>query len=256
MSGKLDLADLPPLPPSRSPSPSPSSSHHSSSGKKTGVKAKRHTAVALVLPDQNAFPSESGKKAAASEPRPYFGEDARSLLHLVDLQPQEPNLQPKELKKLTDTCKLCFSAFFKDAFTRRKDHFKDVNKNPEQLEDLIELFTVRIELLTKYAIRCYSPCKEIIPDLTYQDFAVGFLTYYLTIRSHEEEIENLFKDKVNYANVTQCAIILTSFLHDSSSASGVPAISLFQELQKIPGGKHKKTKSNRKHKRKTRRIRR
>lgn len=64
MSGKLDLADLPPLPPSRSPSPSPSpsSSHHSSSGKKTGVKAKRHTAVALVLPDQNAFPSESGKK--------------------------------------------------------------------------------------------------------------------------------------------------------------------------------------------------
>lgn len=254
MSEKLDLSKLPPLPPSRSPSPS--SSDHSSSGKKTGVKAKRRTAVALVLPDQNAFPSESGKKAAASEPEPYFGEDAKSLLHLVDLQPQEPNLQPKELEKLTNICKLTFVDFFKNALTRRKDDFKDVNDHPKTVKDLIKLFTVRIELLTEYAIRCYSPCKEIIHNLTYKEFAIAFLTYYLTIRTHSEPVEYLFKYHVNYANVTKCAILLTSFLHDSSSASGDPAISFFQELQKIPGGNQTKTKSNRKHKRKTRRIRR
>jgi len=276
--------------------------------------------LALVLPDQNAFSSESRKKAAASEDEPWIGKDAKSLLHLVDLQPQTPNLNPNELEKLTVICKSLFADFFKSSLDQGEDDLKDIEENEysEKLTEYIKKLTKdtekltkdtekltekltknkltehertaiidertelinkrtesinkrtaainkrlnariyriteRIYRLTEFAILCYSPCKEKIPELTYKEFAIAFLTYYLTIRTHREPVQYLFKYRVKYANVTQCAILLTSFLHDSSSASGNPAIPFFKELQKIPGGKQKKTKSNRKYNRNTRRM--
>jgi len=75
----------------------------------------------------------------------------------------------------------------------------------------------RIKKLTYLAIRCYTRCKELIPELTYDEFAMAFLLYYSALRSCDYDCNHLMYDLLDEVSdadsdrIAQCSLYLTSF---------------------------------------------
>jgi len=127
------------------------------------------------------------------------------------------------------------------------------------------LVTKRIADLTHLAVLYYSGCKQSIPELTYLDFAVAFLIYYLITKPgtfDNTDIINIYKNKpgsrevgaiieggADLDRVNLCTLCLTSFdvlAVPTTVPTTVPTPDrLTTKLLAILGGKRKTRRNNR-----------
>ena len=220
------------------------------------------------LPDQSAFSpkkrnqpeSESGgddnslKKRGKSVLFPPLSPSDESSRGTIGIEPESFTVMTKGIFgttmptnksfNLIDTISFVLQFFIKN---RVSDNELDTS------DDYNKLVTKRIDDLTHLAVLYYSGCKHHIPELTYLDFAVAFVIYYLSTKNdtfNNADIIDIYGNKptsnkvgdiieggANPQRVNSCSFCLTSF--------DAPDSSLTDKLYVILGGKRKIRRNNR-----------
>lgn len=178
---------------------------------------------------------------------------ALSQNHCCDDEGEE--LFPYRVNKsfnLIDTISFVLQFFIKN---RVSDNESDAG------DEYTTLVTIRIAKLTHLAVLYYSGCKQSIPELTYLDFAVAFLIYYLITKTgtfDNTDIINIYKNKpgsykvgdiirggADLDRVNLCTLCLTSFDVLAVPTTVPTPDSLTTKLLAILGGKRKTRRNNR-----------
>lgn len=112
--------------------------------------------------------------------------------------------------------------------------------------------------LAELSLLYYIPCKHEVPSLTRTEFALAFISYYITAKGRtwgfklSEAIKTITTknpaNKINMNNVSRCQICLTSFDELSPDYSLGPK-KLTRTLLINYGGRHRKSRKIRKSKR-------